>query len=254
MAWLRSFAPLAALAVVLATQVAAQCPGVTGRYQPKMGLGYNSSVFATGLKTPRGIVVDTAGNVLVVEQNGGSVRRIVVKDQGNIACVDTSKVLISDGSVSIPPPCLSEEWLMRFQTNHGIALSADGKTLFTSNLQSVTAYPYDAVAGTVGAGKVVVNGLGNNGPHPTRTILVSKSSPDMLMVARGSNANVDTATTDKASGRCMIKSFSIKSIMSTPATYTTGGEVLGWGLRNIVGMGEDPMYGGVVSFHKLFSH
>ena len=92
-----------------------------------------------------------------------------------------------------------------------------------------------------------MNGLGNNGPHPTRTILTSKSSPDMLLVARGSNANVDTQTTDKGAGRCMIKSFSIKQIMQTPATYTTGGEIVGWGLRNIVGMGEDPVHGGVWS-------
>ncbi len=116
-----------------------------------------------------------------------------------------------------------------------------------SNLQSVTAYPYDAKAGTVGTGKVVVSGLGNNGPHPTRTILTSKSSPDTLLVARGSNANVDTQTSDKASGRCMIKAFSIKQITQAPATYTTGGEIIGWGLRNIVGMGEDPIFGGVWS-------
>jgi len=126
------------------------------------------------------------------------------------------------------------------QSNHGITLSADGKTLFVSNLQSVTAYPYDAAAGTVGAGKVVVSGLGNNGPHPTRTILAGVANPDVLLVARGSNANVDRATTEQSSGRCMIKTFSIKQIMASPAVYTTGGTVLGWGLRNIVGMGEAP--------------
>ena len=114
-------------------------------------------------------------------------------------------------------------------------------------MQSVTAYAYDAAAGTVGAGKVVVSGLGNNGPHPTRTILTSKNSPDYLLVARGSNSNVDTATTAQSAGRCMIKSFKISAISSSPATYNTGGEVVGWGLRNIVGMGEDPRTGGIWS-------
>lgn len=132
------------------------------------------------------------------------------------------------------------------QSNHGIAVSADGATLFVSNLQSVTAYPYDAVAGTVGTGKVIVSGLNNNGPHPTRTILTSKSSPDMILVARGSNGNVDTATTQVSSGRCMIKSFSIKAGTASAINYNTGGDVVGWGLRNIVGMGEDP-FGGIVS-------
>ena len=125
-------------------------------------------------------------------------------------------------------------------------MSADGKTLFVSNLQSVTAYAYDAEAGTVGAGKVVVSGLSNNGPHPTRAILVSKAKPDVLLVARGSNGNVDTATTSQSSGRCMIKTFSISKIMTTAADFNSGGEVLGWGLRNIVGMGEDT-FGGIVS-------
>jgi glucose/arabinose dehydrogenase len=230
MARLRAIlAGLAAVAVMV-TEVAAQCSGVTGRFKPKMGAGYTSSVLATGLRTPRGIAIDTAGNLLVVEQQGGGVKRLVLKEQGDAVCVDSSKNLITGGT-----------------TNHGIALSADGKTLFVSNLQSVTAYSYDAEAGTVGTGKVVVNGLGNNGPHPTRTILVSKSSPDMLLVARGSNANVDTATTAASSGRCMIRSFSISKIMQSPATYTTDGELVGWGLRNIVGMGEDPVYGGVWS-------
>ena len=133
------------------------------------------------------------------------------------------------------------------QTNHGIALSADGKTLFTSNLASVTAYPYDAAAGTVGTGRVIVTGMSNTGTHPTRAIAVSKVNPDTIMVARGSNGNIDTATTEQSSGRSMIKTFSISG---SNQQYTTGGEVLGWGLRNIVGLTEDP-FGGVVRFSLL---
>lgn len=67
-----------------------------------------------------------------------------------------------------------------------------------------------------------------------------------MLVARGSNANIDTATTSQSSGRSMIKTFSISKAMSSAIDYTAGGEVLGWGLRNIVGMGEDPVFGGVV--------
>jgi len=136
------------------------------------------------------------------------------------------------------------------QTNHGIALSADGKTLFTSNLASVTAYPYDAAAGTVGTGRVIVTGMSNTGTHPTRAIAVSKVNPDIIMVARGSNGNIDTATTEQSSGRSMIKTFSISG---SNQQYTTGGEVLGWGLRNIVGLTEDP-FGGVVSFSLPLSY
>ncbi len=92
-----------------------------------------------------------------------------------------------------------------------------------SNLQKVTAYPYDATAGTVGTGKTVITNMQNNGPHPTRALMTSKFSPDTLLVAIGSNANVDTATTSQTAGRSMIKSFSIKQIMASPTTYTGGG-------------------------------
>lgn len=110
----------------------------------------------------------------------------------------------------------------------------------------MTAYPYDASAGKVGAGKVIISGMSNQGSHPTRAILVSKSSPDVILVARGSNGNIDTATTSQSAGRSMIKAFNISRATTTPIDYVSGGEVLGWGLRNIVGMGEDPVYGGVV--------
>ncbi|KAK3341988.1 soluble quino protein glucose/sorbosone dehydrogenase [Lasiosphaeria hispida] len=209
--------------------VSAQCPGVTKQSNQKMASGYTSSVLATGLKTPRGIVMDTEGALLVSEQQGGAVRRLTLKEVGSNVCVDSNT--ITNGE----------------QTNHGVTVAADGKTIFVSNLQKVTAYPYDPVAGTVGTGKTVISNMQNNGPHPTRALLASKFSPDTLLVTIGSNANVDTATTAQSAGRCMIKKFSIKEITANPATYSAGGEVLGWGLRNLVGMGEHPTDGGIWS-------
>ncbi|KAK3372679.1 soluble quino protein glucose/sorbosone dehydrogenase [Podospora didyma] len=222
---------LAALAWgMLVLQVAAQCSGVSKTSNQKLASGYTSSVLVTGLRTPRGIAMDTEGALLVSEQQGGTIRRLTLKDQGSTVCVDTNKVLISEST-----------------SNHGVAVSADGKTIFVSNLQKVTAYPYDPVAGTVGAGKAIITNMQNNGPHPTRALMTSKFSPDTLLVAIGSAANVDTPTTAQSAGRSMIKMFSIKQISATPVTYNAGGEVLGWGLRNIVGMGEHPINGGVWS-------
>ncbi|KAG7293886.1 hypothetical protein NEMBOFW57_003946 [Staphylotrichum longicolle] len=215
------------LASMLIPEAAAQsCSGVTGRYQPKMGSGYRSSVLATGLRQPRHIVVDSAGNLLVAEGGSQGVRRLVLQDNGNIVCVQSNTQIVS-GS-----------------TNHGIALSADGKTLFTSNLASVTAYSYDAATGQVGTGKQIVTGMSFQGTHPTRAITTSKWSPDTILVARGSQSNIDTSTTQQSAARSMIKSFSISQGLQTAHNYNTGGEVLAWGLRNIVGMTEDPIYGG----------
>jgi glucose/arabinose dehydrogenase len=227
MGHLSTLAGVVALTSMFVPEAAAQsCSGVTGRFQPKMGSGYKSSVLATGLRNPRHIVVDTAGNLLVAEGGTQGVRRLVLQEQGDIVCVQ-SNTQIASGS-----------------TNHGIALSADGKTLFTSNLASVTAYSYDAATGQVGQGKQIVTGMSFQGTHPTRAIATSKWSPDTILVARGSQSNVDTSTTQQSAARSMIKSFSISQGMQTAYNYNTGGEVLAWGLRNIVGMSEDPAFGG----------
>ncbi|KAK1749864.1 soluble quino protein glucose dehydrogenase [Echria macrotheca] len=231
---------LVAWGIMLLSQlsgVQAQCAGVTKQSNQKMASGYTSSVLITGLRTPRGIAMDTEGALLVAEQQGGAVRRLTLKDQGSTVCVDTNTVLIPSGN----------RFADDLKTNHGVAVSADGKTIFVSNLQKVTAFDYDPVAGKVGTGKTVISNMQNNGPHPTRALMTSKFSLDTLLVAIGSAANVDTATTATTAGRSMIKQFSIKSIMANPTTYTAGGEVLGWGLRNIVGMGEHPTTGGVWS-------
>jgi glucose/arabinose dehydrogenase len=95
-----SIAHLATWAALLVSQVAAQCQGITSRYQPKMAAGYKVSALATGLRQPRGIVVDTAGNLLVAEQTGGNVKRLVIKDQGDTVCVDTTTSVLTGGVVS----------------------------------------------------------------------------------------------------------------------------------------------------------
>jgi hypothetical protein len=97
---LSTLAGVIALASVFVPEVAAQsCQGVSGRYSPKMGSGYRHSVLATGLRQPRHIVVDSAGNLLVAEGGSQGVRRLVLQDQGNIVCVQSNTQIVS-GSVS----------------------------------------------------------------------------------------------------------------------------------------------------------
>lgn len=74
------------------SQVAAQCSGVSKTSNQKLASGYTSSVLITGLRTPRGIAMDTEGALLVAEQAGGAIRQLTLKDQGSTVCVDTNKV------------------------------------------------------------------------------------------------------------------------------------------------------------------
>lgn len=88
-----------------------------------------------------------------------------------------------------------------------------------------------------------------NNDHVTRTLTVSKQHPEILLVARGSNENMDAGTQDLSTGRSQIRAFNLSQ---TPAAgaggaydYPREGRILGWGLRNDVGVVEHPVTGGL---------
>ncbi|KAF3065050.1 putative nhl repeat-containing protein [Daldinia childiae] len=225
------FAIFAALGLFLSAANAQNCTPLTPSAQLKISDGYTAQVILNGLRVPRNIIFDTAGNLLVSEQGGAGIRRVVLTESDGNVCVASSAQLIPDTSF-----------------NHGIALSQDGKTLFVSNMASVYGYPYDAEAGTVGTRKTLIEGM-RSGGHITRTLLVPSSAPDVLIVSRGSDGNIDNTTTNVEAGKSIIKTFKISELLASEiaTNYVSGGEVLGWGLRNSVGVGEDPSTGGIWS-------
>lgn len=91
-----------------------------------------------------------------------------------------------------------------------------------------------------------------NSGHTTRTILVSRKYPDMLLVSRGSEGNDDEKALDRSSGHSQLRAFNISAYNSTndddvrPLNYNDG-DLLGWGLRNSVGVAEHPETGGIWS-------
>jgi glucose/arabinose dehydrogenase len=138
------------------------------------------------------------------------------------------------------------------QLNHGLEITQDGKTIFVSSIASVFAYDYDAAAGTVGAKKAVITGMTIPGPyHLTRTLRIPKSHPDILLVQRGSDGNIDSSTTSASSGKSQVRIFNISSILATPVAYASSGEVLGMGLRNSVGWAQHPITHHIVCIEQL---
>lgn len=123
--------------------------------------------------------------------------------------------------------------LANAQLNHGLQLSPDGKTLYVSTSDAVYAYQYDAPSGsTFGQPRTLVTGMDND-MHKSRTLFLTSAGD--LLVSRGSAANADILARDKASGHCQIRSFDTSQL-----TNFTSGRVVGWGLRNSVGVGEHP--------------
>jgi glucose/arabinose dehydrogenase len=133
--------------------------------------------------------------------------------------------------------------------NHGIALSNDGKTLYGSSSEAVYSWAYDAAAGTVSnANQTLVTGMSND-DHTTRTLMMSTKEPGILVVSRGSNSNIDLEAETLSSGHSQIKAFNMTNMTSStpPYDFTTSGRLLGWGLRNSVGVAEEPLTGGIFS-------
>ncbi|TKX18272.1 hypothetical protein C1H76_9540 [Elsinoe australis] len=220
---------LAALPYLAAAQSSSSDgPAPSGSIRPSIASGYRYQVVATGLSGPRGLALDRDGNLLVVEQGRGRISAHSLSDDaGGCVSIRSSTDVTPDG----------------LQLNHGIEISPDGNTLYASNTNETYAWSYDTSARTVSNRQTLVGNMSGT-DHSTRTLLLSKSAPDMLIVAFGSTSNYDALATSIDTGSASVKAFNLTNRTET-YTYQTDGLLLGWGLRNEVGVGEHPNTGGI---------
>ncbi|KAF2131436.1 soluble quino protein glucose dehydrogenase [Dothidotthia symphoricarpi CBS 119687] len=214
------------------TSSASACSTIAALHAaPSVAPGFRVQVVANGLTRPRGIQFDAAGGLLVVEQAVG-ITRLRLAGEGACVRVEGQGVrVVSDGSL-----------------NHGIALSRDGRTLYGSSATDVYAWNYDASQGsTTSSSRVVIGDLGDDGGHETRTLLITQNVPDMLLVSRGSLGNIDPSALNVSTGISTIKAFNMANATGSEYSYIDDGLLLGWGLRNSVGVAEDPASGAIYS-------
>ncbi|KAF2665863.1 soluble quino protein glucose dehydrogenase [Microthyrium microscopicum] len=224
------FASATLVSALLAnTAVAQKCQGAAPS-KAIVAKGFIAKVFASGLSQPRGLTFDSEGNLLVVERGRGITAFKITEDAGG--CLPTA------GAKSTA--------IGNAQLNHGIDLSPDGKTLFASSVSTAWSWPYDAKqAKTTGPATTLVTGMSGS-DHTTRTILISKKAPGTMLISRGSGSNYDIRAKTIGSGFSQIRSFDIAKVSAKSVAYTEG-KVIGWGLRNSVGLGENPADGGIWS-------
>lgn len=191
--------------------------GQTAAFPLKAAEGWSYVKILGSLAGPRGIVVDTKGNLLVLEAGKG----VTVHTFGSNGCISSSKTLIS-----------------RPQLNHGITLSPDGKQLIVSSMTNAWRFNYDPVAQSVSNELVVVKGMSSR-PHTTRTTVIPPGSPNLLIVSQGSQGNLDMSSLDKKVGRALVKVFDLTKVPSGGYDYNTNGWFLGYGLRNEVAIVVD---------------
>jgi len=206
-----------AVATRTAVAVPSSCSGVSAsRWQFQTAPGWKAVKVAGGLISPRGMIWDTAGNILTIQSSKGIWVHTVAAD----GCITASKQLVTTVSL-----------------NHGIALSRDGKTLYASSATSVFMWNYNAVAKAVnGTQKAIITGMYSGG-HVTRTLLFSKTNPNLLIVSHGSNDNYDYPSADPAVGRACVKVFDLSKLPATGSfNYAKDGYMMGYGLRNEVAL------------------
>ncbi|KAK4232531.1 hypothetical protein QBC38DRAFT_439007 [Podospora fimiseda] len=202
--------------------------------------GWRAQLIHQGLRRPRAMVWDSKGALLMTE--GAGVVYFNVADNNGCLSLENKIVLVND----------TENY------NHGIQMSPDGTHLYVSTPDQVHQFDYDPSTPSISNRKTIIQNMIDE-DHWTRTLFLSSKSPDTLLVSRGSWGNWDEAAAFKETPRAQIRSFNISlSITSSPDfipyDFPTQGKIIGWGLRNSVGITEHPQTGGIYSVENSADH
>ena len=92
----------------------------------------------------------------------------------------------------------------------------------------------------------------NNSDHTTRTLLYPRTVAGQLVVSRGSGGNLDFLAADQSTGISQVKSFDLTAVPAGGYNYARDGVMLGYGLRNSVGVTEHPRTGGIWTVENSF--
>ncbi|KAK3384363.1 hypothetical protein B0T24DRAFT_517524 [Lasiosphaeria ovina] len=207
------------------------CPNVpSSNGAPVVATGFSAQLVATGLSGPRGLVLDSKGALLVVEQGKG-IKRLTLSDNGG-SCLTVAQ---------------TTTLVQNTDLTHSIEVSQDGKTLFASTSDEVFSWAYDVDTASVSNQRTIIKNM-TNSDHISRTLLLSRKQPDLLLVSRGSGENIDKLAAHEPNGISQIRAFNLSALPPGAVyDYPSQGRSLGWGLRNSVGVAEHPVTGGVYS-------
>lgn len=172
---------------------------------------FRMSVFAKDLGSPRDLLRDPEGRLLVSVPSKGQVLSFSTISQ-NFGAKQT----------------IAE----KLNKPHGLALHCADQdcTLFIAEVDAVRSYPYNRSTGSIGTGTRIAE-LPTGGNHTSRSLHLTSSNPPQLLVAIGSSCNV---CEEEDSRRGSILSMNLDG--SDQKSYATG-------LRNAVFFADEPTTG-----------
>jgi glucose/arabinose dehydrogenase len=217
----------ASIAAALAAVANAQSCSTPSYPAPSLADGYVAHLVTSDLNDPRGIKFDNNGALLVVE-SGHGVTALNLDHSNGCITVKSKATVVADE-----------------QLNHGIEVSSNGNYLYASSSEAAYRWQYDAGKQSVSDRETLITNMMNS-DHTTRTLLLSKFAPEMLVVSRGSTSNIDPLAENVDTGHAQVKAFNLSS-MNGAYDFVSEGALLAWGVRNDVGLDEDPITGRVYS-------
>ncbi|HEY5959059.1 MAG TPA: PQQ-dependent sugar dehydrogenase [Polyangiaceae bacterium] len=155
------------------------CPSPTGAEMTEASVppGYCAWTFAEGLSSPRGIVADAQGQLVLIE--AGSTGAVTLLWDANGDRINQASERLRIATVS--------------GLNHGIAIY--GGHLYASTPSTVYRWPYNGSHNALANRETVLTGMPDTGNHVTRTLVFDTAGN--LYINIGSASNLD-ANSDRA--------------------------------------------------------
>ncbi|KAG9083038.1 hypothetical protein FRC07_014031 [Ceratobasidium sp. 392] len=226
---------LGALSVLAAPSTPGVCQPLSSlsfKYPPvTLVPGYEAVVIQNGLTLPRGLRFDAKDNMLVIDRGMGIVS---LTNRNDATCKGWEKRLVVPNTV----------------LNHAIEFGPGPKQggiqyqyLYASSQENLFRWLYNpSDIAVVGSPVTLVWNATNVGPigpdHVVRTILLQKDRfgvPKYAIVSRGASGNWDWLAADPRTGTAQIRRFRLDKVPNGGWAWQQG-EILGWGLRNGVGI------------------
>jgi glucose/arabinose dehydrogenase len=205
--------------VISVVSALTNCSLVKSSTSPVAAAGFTWDIITTKMSNARGIIFDSQGRLLVVQSGTGITALSLSND--SCATITETTMVIQNSSL-----------------NHGIEFSTDGGTLYASSEDSAWSWKYNATDASVSDVRLIVSGMGNT-THSTRTLQISPLHPNLLVVSRGSDGNIDPSAASITSGHSQVKVFDLNKIPDGGYDHTADGRVMAYGVRNDVGITTD---------------